>query len=140
MKINTHTCAQRVGFNKMSSGENEKSIKMACLVVHKVLTASNFNCEIACLSSFIHVNQRWDIRARARARARRRVNYQRGFVRTPRYGKFENFVALKFHRLVLAGGAGNAREPGSGIADKYTLAIYSLRFVLAAHRMPSDRN
>lgn len=40
-----------------------RSLKISCLVVHKVLTASNFNCEIACLS-FINVNQRWDIRAR----------------------------------------------------------------------------
>jgi len=31
------------------------------------LTASNFNCEIACLSSFVHVNQKWNIHARCSA-------------------------------------------------------------------------
>lgn len=39
-------------------------LKISSRVVYKVLTANNFNCEIASLNSFIHVNQKWNIRAR----------------------------------------------------------------------------
>jgi len=65
------------------------------------LTASNFNCEIACLSSFVHVNQKWNIRA-----MRRRVNYQRGFVRIEVW-QFRKLCRIKIS-LISTGGRGNA--------------------------------
>lgn len=69
----------------------------------------------------------------SRARDAAPSKLSKGIRFEPMYGKFENFVALKFHRLVLAGGGGNARELESGIVAKEAgnaFAIYSFRFVL----------